>query len=93
MDGKGTFSWGDGRSYTGDYKNDQKHGYGIYIWPDGRRFEGMWQDGKQNGEGKFISKDGSIKEGCWKNGKLDKWATQSRQSKSQRFSQMTISQS
>jgi hypothetical protein len=36
MEGKGTFTWADGRIYVGDYKNDKKHGTGIFKWPDGR---------------------------------------------------------
>ena len=37
MDGKGVFTWEDGRSYSGEYKLDKKHGYGIFSWPDGSK--------------------------------------------------------
>ena len=43
--GKGEFQWGDGRSFSGEYKNDRKTNYGEYFWPDGRHFKGMWADG------------------------------------------------
>jgi hypothetical protein len=36
MDGKGTFTWSDGRKYVGQYYNDKKEGQGDFIWPDGR---------------------------------------------------------
>ena len=36
MEGKGVFSWSDGRKYEGDYKDDKKHGNGIFEWPDGK---------------------------------------------------------
>ena len=36
MNGKGTHTWPDGRSYDGEYLEDKKHGFGIFIWPDGR---------------------------------------------------------
>ena len=46
MDGEGTFSWSDGRKYTGEYKDDKKHGKGVFIWPDGRKYDGEWKEGK-----------------------------------------------
>jgi hypothetical protein len=30
MDGMGLYTWKDGRSYEGEYKDDKKHGFGIY---------------------------------------------------------------
>ena len=32
MDGKGEFSWADGRKYIGQYVDDKKQGYGIFQW-------------------------------------------------------------
>ena len=29
MNGKGLFTWPDGRKYEGNFKNDKKDGYGI----------------------------------------------------------------
>ena len=46
MEGKGIFKWPDGRTYNGDYLNDQKHGYGEFTWPDGRYYKGYWKEGK-----------------------------------------------
>ena len=46
MHGKGTYVWGDGRSYEGEYFEDRKHGFGIYKWSDGRVYEGDWHSGK-----------------------------------------------
>ena len=46
MDGKGTFTWADGRKYVGEYNNDKKAGYGEYLWPDGRCYRGEWDNGK-----------------------------------------------
>ena len=36
MNGKGIFTWTDGRKYEGEYLNDKMHGYGIYTWADGK---------------------------------------------------------
>jgi hypothetical protein len=32
MDGEGVFIWPDKRRYTGEYKDDKKHGYGVFEW-------------------------------------------------------------
>ena len=72
MDGKGMYSWADGRKYEGEFLRDKKHGYGIYTWPDGRRFEGNWRNGKQDGKSKYFSK-GRIQVGIWKEGVRTEW--------------------
>jgi hypothetical protein len=36
MQGRGVYTWKDGRKYVGEYFNDKKHGFGIYKWNDGR---------------------------------------------------------
>jgi len=45
MEGKGSFSWLDGRHYEGDYKDDKKHGFGTFTWPDKRQYSGGWKNG------------------------------------------------
>ena len=72
MNGKGVFTWTDGRSYNGEYVNDKKEGWGVFIWPDGRKFEGYWLGGKQHGRGKYY-KDGRMRVGEWENGKRIRW--------------------
>lgn len=42
MEGKGVFTWLDGRKYVGEYSCDKKHGNGIFTWPDGRCYDGEW---------------------------------------------------
>lgn len=46
MDGFGEYRWTDGRIYSGEYREDKKHGYGIYKWVDGREYQGNWALGK-----------------------------------------------
>ena len=46
MEGKGVFTWSDGRSFLGQYKDDKKDGFGIFRWPDGRKYEGQWLNGR-----------------------------------------------
>lgn len=72
MNGKGTFTWTDGRKYIGDYIEDKKHGQGTFEWPDGRKYIGGWKNGKQHGNGTFYSANGQKKQGEWINGQIDK---------------------
>ena len=53
FNGKGVFTWPDGRKYTGEYSNNLKDGYGIFEWPNGKKYRGQWAKGKQNAEGEI----------------------------------------
>lgn len=64
MEGKGVFTWLDGRRYEGEYKNDKKEGFGVFLFRDGRVYEGEWKNGKQHGRGVFKKKNVS-REGIW----------------------------
>ena len=33
FDGKGTYTWADGVTYTGEFKDDKMHGNGFYTQP------------------------------------------------------------
>lgn len=74
MNGKGTFKFPDGKSYSGDYYRDKKHGYGCFKWSDAKSYEGWWKDGKQHGYG-IIYQEGVAKPATWIDGKRDKWIT------------------
>lgn len=63
MNGYGLFTWKDGRSYRGEYKDDKKHNFGIYVGVEGKRYEGYWENGNQKNLGKYYKKDGTIKIG------------------------------
>ena len=57
----------DGSVYTGEIRDDMKHGQGVQTWEDGSRHEGAWQCDEANGYGKFESADGNVYEGMWFN--------------------------
>ena len=42
MNGYGTFTWPDGKKYTGLYKNDVKNGEGTFEMPNGCKYVGQW---------------------------------------------------
>jgi len=59
----GTYIWPnpiqqeDGRlpiadtKYSGDWKDDKRHGYGTYYWSNGSLYSGEWVDDKREGYG------------------------------------------
>lgn len=74
MNGKGEFTWPDGRKFIGMYKDDKKEGFGTFEWADGRKYKGNWLGGKQHGEGEFFNpKDQSWKKGKWNEGCRVQW--------------------
>ena len=46
-EGKGTFTWSDGKSYTGEWKNGKQHGIGKYTSANGETKEGEWDKGNR----------------------------------------------
>jgi hypothetical protein len=46
MNGKGEFTYPDGRKYIGYFINDKKEGKGEFIWNEGITYLGDWKDGK-----------------------------------------------
>ena len=63
--GKGIFTWKDGRVYEGDWVNDQLNGKGIVKLTDGTTFEGDFVDGNVTGKGIHKWPSGHVYEGDW----------------------------
>lgn len=65
IDGRGTYRWKDGHSYTGEvwqgtsltrltpeqFSAGKRHGKGTLLWPDGAKFWGTFQDEMRSGKG------------------------------------------
>jgi hypothetical protein len=78
--GQGTYYYGnDGKSsettgpqggarYTGEFKENMRHGLGEYRLPDGSVYHGMWSQGKMNGRGVLTWPDLSVYDGDFKDG-------------------------
>jgi hypothetical protein len=75
MQGRGSFSWDDGRRYEGEYYRDLKHGKGKLTWACGKYYDGQWLNGVMDGFGLFKdSMPQSIERmGEWKQGKRIRW--------------------
>ena len=43
---KGTYTFPDGSTYLGGWKDNKSHGQGTYTYPDGRKYVGGWRDNK-----------------------------------------------
>jgi len=53
--------------YTGEWKDDKKHGKGTYRWDNGMVYEGDWAENVRTGHGKFTWPNGQVYEGGWLN--------------------------
>jgi len=42
--GKGTYTWTNGDSYIGEWRQDKKHGKGVFHLANGKRREGTWEN-------------------------------------------------
>lgn len=56
--GYGIYRWPNGRTYIGQWYEDQMHGDGIESWPNGSRYQGRFKQNKRHGQGTFTWSDG-----------------------------------
>ena len=71
--GHGTYYYGNGNKYVGQWKDGVQHGKGTYTYLDGSKYVGEWKDGKMHGQGTLSYPDnGGEYIGQWKNGKYQK---------------------
>ena len=54
MHGKGTSTWADGSSFSGEWRGGKKHGSGCFSFPEhGTSFQGVWRNGLLE-SGKYV---------------------------------------
>ena len=68
--GKGTYDYGHGFKYEGDWKAGIKQGSGLFYVCDGSYFEGTFANGEISGSGKRTWLDGSYYEGTFDLGEM-----------------------
>lgn len=69
INGQGTYKWGDGNKYTGQWKNGKPHGKGKLVSPYGVTYVGDWKDNLLHGKGIITYYNGDKYVGNFKNGK------------------------
>ncbi|MEM6724186.1 MAG: caspase family protein, partial [Bacteroidota bacterium] len=65
--GTGTYVWGDGSRYEGEFKYSKLEGEGTYTWPSGLKYIGQWKANKKHGIGTQYYPSGEVKSGRWEN--------------------------
>jgi hypothetical protein len=69
MHGKGVYTWPDGMTYDGEWKDGDMHGKGVRTWPDGQTYDGEWKADAKHGKGVYTWPDGTTYDGEWKDDK------------------------
>ena len=67
--GQGSWSYYDGRTYEGDFKDGKFNGQGTMTLKNGKKYVGGYKDGYPNGQGTETYPDGSKYVGEFKDGK------------------------
>jgi hypothetical protein len=67
--GKGIYTWHDGSTYEGDFKNDARNGNGLFHWKNGESYKGDYLEDDRTGQGLYRWPDGSYYEGSFLRGK------------------------
>lgn len=64
----GSYTWYDGSTYEGAWKDNQKTGMAVYNDANGDSYVGEWKNNRRSGEGVYTWSDGRIWMGQWKDG-------------------------
>ena len=73
--GRGTFSWQDGSTYSGEWKGEQPHGKGTMKYLDTSWYKGNWVRGVYEGQGKLFFVSKGTYEGNFLEGNLSGYGT------------------
>ena len=65
----GTYTFPDGETYVGEWKDDKKNGQGTFTFADGTKFIGEYKDGKRDGRFEVAYASGEKYVGEFKDGK------------------------
>jgi hypothetical protein len=68
-DCRGSYTYDDWSKYTGEFKDDKRHGQGTMIYPDGQKYTGEFVNDRREGEGVYTSPSGATWKGQFKNDK------------------------
>ena len=66
----GTYNYPDGEQYSGEFKDDKRHGQGTYTSANGSQYIGESKDNKFHGQGTFTTAKGDQYIGEFKDDKM-----------------------
>ncbi|SVE07066.1 uncharacterized protein METZ01_LOCUS459920, partial [marine metagenome] len=55
---QGTWTSPNHAEYSGEWKDDKRHGQGTITWPDGQKYVGTWKNDRRHGHGTHARPDG-----------------------------------
>ena len=58
---QGTYTFVEGATYTGEYKDGERHGQSTLKSAYGDTYTGEWKDGLDNGQGTYTYADGTVR--------------------------------
>jgi hypothetical protein len=72
QDGKGTYTYPDGRgTYDGEWKDGKRHGHGKFEYANGNKYDGDWVNDEQNGRATIVFKSMNVYTGDVLDNKLE----------------------
>ena len=69
VNGTGTYVWDSGAQYSGEWRNQKRHGHGTFTYNSGETYSGDWVNNQKHGQGTYIWLNGSRFTGGWRNNK------------------------
>ena len=69
--GNGEWTYANGSSYVGNFKEGLRHGKGKQTDTNGNSYEGDFKEGLLHGKGKYTNTDGSSYDGEWKDNNIE----------------------
>lgn len=67
--GQGTYTYGNGKVYSGIWRDGRRHGQGTQTWPNGDKYVGTWSESRAHGKGVKTWANGDRYDGNWIGGK------------------------
>ena len=59
--GYGTYKYGNGDTFEGNFANGLKQGNGIYRWSTGEVYDGEWNNDLMDGMGHINDRNGNMR--------------------------------
>ena len=76
QNGIGVYSFNNGDTYVGEFRNGKRHGLGTYSFVGGRLHTGQWAYNEKHGLGVTTFEGGSVLQSDYNNGKRHGTAVQ-----------------